>query len=653
MLLSGLYHTHAHAHTWRCTYVHAGPLRDAEGWRAERSVRVRARMQLRLWWTVSPSLSSCCTSHGVQGCMYICVCLRVCVCMSTAVGLPEPSKPPTLSLPLPPAPLHHPLVFLTCIRGSWCTWWRWCCCCCDRHSPACVCVCVCVWSHSLAKACQWWTSKDKTIQRKEVCVCVCVCVCVSAMRRSARRANAAALYEFVDSNFLNNKRPAIPGGAWPLESLRRKSLADLQGIWLSLLKERAMLSTIKEHYLKHQEELGAMPAPSRLKMVEESMENLKRVVKERDAEATAEAVRLFTERLAKGIYRYPPGPPPPPGAHDTTSTVKLMLSRHVGEVRLRELLGRFDVFEDHRGIVALTVTLPEAVLQQKREAEQLWQQYMTERQDVVEYHKWPGSGDTASVHDYAVVELAPGVYSGQSTSSSGGEGDGDGDGGDVVKAAQVPVPPPQTRPPLPRSPLEHIRYKQRSALSKAVIQLGYFPNITSVAPRYATPEEVPRPTHPDEIAGPWEVRVTYDSTDGLAYVQSMDLTSIDGAVVLSVEADPAAAPQPFAAVDPVYQEAVRCEMAQEATLMKWPHVPEWKNEYDLYTRKSLDKIVQYNYSNVVDYVDREVLLTGRSVWESPIDVDPTCGGMRSVPSHAKKPRRYMAYGLDQVGVTDI
>ncbi|KAG5486542.1 hypothetical protein CUR178_07909 [Leishmania enriettii] len=479
------------------------------------------------------------------------------------------------------------------------------------------------------------------------------------MRASALRANAAALYEFVDSNFLNNKRPAIPGGAWPLESLRRKSLADLQQIWLSLLKERNMLSTVKEHYLKHQEELGAMPAPSRLKMVEEAMENVKKVVKERDAEATVEAVRIFKERLAQGIYRYPPGPPPPPGAHNPTSTVKLVLSRRVDEERLRELLGRFDVFEAHKGIVTLTMQLPEEVLTLKRDAEQLWQQYISERRDVEEYYKWPGSSsgnaESASVYDYTVVELAPGVYSGRpgpSVAGSNGKGDSDAGTCDVVPAAQLPVPPPKTQPPPPRNPLEHIKYQQRSALSKAIIQLGYFPNITTTPPRFTKASDVPRPTHPDEIEGPWEVRVTYDTKDGLAYVQSLGLTSIDGATVLSVEEARSAA-QPYAAVDPIYQEAVRREMAQEETLMKWPNVPAWKYQYDLYTKKHLAQVVQYNYSNVVDYVDREVLLTGRSVWESPIDIDPTCGGMKSVPAHAKKPKRYMTHGLGEVGVTDI
>lgn len=466
------------------------------------------------------------------------------------------------------------------------------------------------------------------------------------MRRTAALANLAAFYDFVDSSFLNNKRPPIPGGAWPLESLRQKSLADLQQIWFSLLRERNMLSSTKEHYLRHQEELGAMPAPSRLKMVEESMANIKRVVKERDATATQQATERFKERLAKGQYRYPPGPPPPPGAHDKTSTVKVTLSRRVDPARLRELLGRFDVFETHKGIVSLDLQLPEAVLQQKHDAEQLWQQYQTTLSDVREYHKWEQQGP--SVMDYCEVELAPGVFAG----SGEGAGEEGGDGG-VVVAARLPVPPPKRSPPPPKSPLELMKQQRRSTLSKSVIQLGYFPNTTLEAPRYARPEDVPRPTHPDEIEGPWEAVVVYDAPDGFDYVQSLRLTAIDGAEVLTVE-KVVQPPKPYAAVDPVYQEALREEMAAEETLMQWPHVPEWKNEYDLFTRKHLADIVQYNYSNVVDYVDREVLLTGKSVWDCPIDIDPTCGGMKSVPVHAKRQKRWAAgHSLEDVGVTDI
>ncbi|EPY27519.1 hypothetical protein STCU_05710 [Strigomonas culicis] len=461
------------------------------------------------------------------------------------------------------------------------------------------------------------------------------------MRRTCVVANAAALYDFVDNNFLNNKRPAVPGGAWPLESLRTKSLADLQQIWLQLIRERNMLGTTKQHYLRHQEELGAMPAPSRLDMVTRSLENVRQVVRERDREATRRAVEIFRARLQRGVYRYPPGPPPPPGQHDRTSAVRVVLSRRVEPERLRELLGRYDVFEPHKGIVSIELRLPEDVLQRKQEAEQLWQEYMAEKSDVEEYYKWAGQDPAApSVYDLTAVELAPGVCAGAEGSDT------------VAPAAALPVPPPQPPAAPPQSPLERIKYQRRNALSKATIQLGHFPNITLAAPRYRTVEEIPRPTHPDEIAGPWEVHVRYDAPDGAAYVDSLGLQSIDGAAVISVAAV-AQPPQPHAAVDPVYQEALRREAAAEETAMQWPHVPAWKFEYDLYSKKHLSEIVRYNYSNVVDYVDREVLLTGRSVWECPIDIDPTCGGLKSVPAHAKPPKQYVTSDMRSVGMTDI
>eukprot|EP00796_Vickermania_ingenoplastis_P010666 gene10666-7411_t len=467
------------------------------------------------------------------------------------------------------------------------------------------------------------------------------------MRKSIRLCHPA-LYEFVDDNFLNNKRPAIPGGAWPLEALKKKSMADLQTIWFSLVKERNMLATMKEHYLKHQEELGALPAPSRIKMVNDSMSNIKKVVKERDAEATAKATALFKERLKRGVYRYPPGPPPPPGAHDPTSVVKVILSKRVDEDRLRQLFGRYDVFEEHKGIVSLTLGLPEDVLERKKEAEQLWTQYMAEKSDVNEYFKWERLGP--SLYDYSEVELVPGLTATDSLPKEGAENADLGE--NVIVAAKLPVPPPLREPPPPASPLERIKNERRSVLSRSLIQLGHFPNITSEKPRYQRAEDIPRPTHPDEIEGPWEACITYDRRDGLEYATSLGVKRIDGAAVLRIE-EVVREPEPYAAVDEVFQEAVRHEMADEEVQMNWPHVPEWKYEYDLYSKKHMAEIARYNYSNVVDYVDREVLLTGRSVWDLPIEIDPTCGGARSVPPHAKKPTRYMNAGIASVGVTDI
>lgn len=400
-----------------------------------------------------------------------------------------------------------------------------------------------------------------------------------------------------------------------------------------------MLTSMKQHYLKHQEELGALPAPSRIKMVNESLQNIKAVVKERDTQATDEATRIFKERLAKGTYRYPPGPPLPPGSHCTTSVVEVTLSKRLDEDRIRQLFGRFDVFEDHKGVVSVSIQLPDDVLVKKQEAEQLWTQYMSEKSDTKEYFKWQQMGP--SMYDYTEVELVP-------PSAAVAEGSPS----PMIVAAELSSPPPLTQHPPPATTLQRIKRDRQSTLNATLIQLGYFPNITLEKPRYSKVEDIPRPTHPDEIEGPWKAIITYDRRDGLEYALSLGIKHIDGVDVISIQkAD--VEEDPSAVADEVYQEALRHEMAEEETQMQWPHVPTWKYEYDVYSKKHLADIVQYNYSNVIDYVDREVLMTGKSVWEMPIDVDPTCGGARSVPAHAKRPKRYMNAGISEVGVTDI
>lgn len=106
-------------------------------------------------------------------------------------------------------------------------------------------------------------------------------------------------------------------------------------------------------------------------------------------------------------------------------------------------------------------------------------------------------------------------------------------------------------------------------------------------------------------------------------------------------------------VNAIHEEAMNEEKATISTLQQWPNMPEWKRSYELYTTKRLEEIIQYNYSNVVDYVDREVLLTGKSVYEMPITIDYTCGGVRSVPVHAKKPKLYFDRTLDGMGFSDL
>ena len=157
------------------------------------------------------------------------------------------------------------------------------------------------------------------------------------------------------------------------------------------------------------------------------------------------------------------------------------------------------------------------------------------------------------------------------------------------------------------------------------------------------PEEPPaRPTHPDEIEGPWHTRVTFDNA-ALAERALEQLSTLieqqralDGVALVAAKISDEPAP-PYASRCPVFQEALREEEASIEIAKKWPHAPVWKPQYDKYTVANLTDIIQHNYSNIVDYVDREAVLTGRSVWEMPIEIDYSCGGSKNVPVFAKKP----------------
>ncbi|KAL5966796.1 39S ribosomal protein L47 mitochondrial [Taenia solium] len=87
------------------------------------------------------------------------------------------------------------------------------------------------------------------------------------------------LSEFFD-NPKNWGEVAVKAGRpWRVDELRRKSSADLHRLWYILLKERNMLMTMEE---EHWRRLERMPNPERFEKVEESMENILKVVEERD-----------------------------------------------------------------------------------------------------------------------------------------------------------------------------------------------------------------------------------------------------------------------------------------------------------------------------------------------------------------------------------
>jgi len=69
------------------------------------------------------------------------------------------------------------------------------------------------------------------------------------------------------------------GRQWLKDELRIKSNEDLHKLWYILLKERNMLLTMEHNY---KEEVLAMPNQERIDKVEESMDNLETVVRERN-----------------------------------------------------------------------------------------------------------------------------------------------------------------------------------------------------------------------------------------------------------------------------------------------------------------------------------------------------------------------------------
>lgn len=87
------------------------------------------------------------------------------------------------------------------------------------------------------------------------------------------------LMEFFDDKKNWSESTIKHGREWRSEELRLKSNTDLHKLWYVLLKERNMLLTMEEEYKR---ENVAFPSPERIAKVDNSMENLLGVVKERD-----------------------------------------------------------------------------------------------------------------------------------------------------------------------------------------------------------------------------------------------------------------------------------------------------------------------------------------------------------------------------------
>lgn len=85
--------------------------------------------------------------------------------------------------------------------------------------------------------------------------------------------------EFFDDKKNWGENEVKHGRGWELPELRIKSNEDLHKLWFVLLKEKNMLLTM-EHEGVHQHRLFA--SPERIDKVQESMENLETVVRERN-----------------------------------------------------------------------------------------------------------------------------------------------------------------------------------------------------------------------------------------------------------------------------------------------------------------------------------------------------------------------------------
>lgn len=87
------------------------------------------------------------------------------------------------------------------------------------------------------------------------------------------------LMDFFDNKKNWNETNIRVGRAWRLDELRIKSNADLHKLWYVLLKERNMLFTM-EHECN--EKVRLFPNPERIDKVEESMNNIENVIRERN-----------------------------------------------------------------------------------------------------------------------------------------------------------------------------------------------------------------------------------------------------------------------------------------------------------------------------------------------------------------------------------
>ena len=106
-----------------------------------------------------------------------------------------------------------------------------------------------------------------------------VCTANSPCRRISTTPNRCSLEEFLPDLSLRPNERNISGRSWSVSDLRQKSDVDLHKLWYVLLKERNMLATLRWSARRLRVE---MPAQERVRKVQTSMDNLRRVIIERD-----------------------------------------------------------------------------------------------------------------------------------------------------------------------------------------------------------------------------------------------------------------------------------------------------------------------------------------------------------------------------------
>ncbi|KAG6439754.1 hypothetical protein O3G_MSEX001050 [Manduca sexta] len=87
------------------------------------------------------------------------------------------------------------------------------------------------------------------------------------------------LMDFFDNKKNWNENNIRVGRSWRLDELRIKSNSDLHKLWFVLLKERNMLYTMEEEY---KQKMHSFPNPERIDKVQESMDNIETVIRERN-----------------------------------------------------------------------------------------------------------------------------------------------------------------------------------------------------------------------------------------------------------------------------------------------------------------------------------------------------------------------------------